>query len=153
MERRYCCCFVVVDSLVMVFSAGASGLETSDLTSVLRVLLLDSVVVTGAGAAWAGVAAVAAGAAGACWQPIRVRPKAVRASAAKKVQEYSFMCVISFRGLSDRELLPMITFIVNLGGSKGYADKRYYSPQGKQCASYTMARLRPGLRPWPPVRV
>jgi hypothetical protein len=68
--RRYCCCFTVVDSLVTVFSAGASGFEASDLTSVLRELLLDSVVVLGGGAAWAGVtagaAAVAAGAAGAC---------------------------------------------------------------------------------------
>ena len=45
------------------------GFESSDLTSTLRVLLLDSDVVTGAGVAGAGAAVVVAGAAaagGAC---------------------------------------------------------------------------------------
>jgi hypothetical protein len=82
---HYCCCLVVVDSCVTVFWADTSGLEASGLISTLRELLVDSVVVLGAGAA-AG-AAVAAGAAaatgGACWQPVSVRPTAVKANAAR----------------------------------------------------------------------
>ena len=92
--RRYCCCLTVDDSLVTVFSAVPSGLEGSDLTSTLRVLLLDSEVVTGAGVAGAGEAGAAAGAAvaaaavgGACWQPVSVSPSAVMARAVKSLQE------------------------------------------------------------------
>ena len=56
---RYCFCFTVVDSEDVVFLADASGSEGSDFTSLLRVLLVDSVVVLGAGAcAGAGVSTV-----------------------------------------------------------------------------------------------
>jgi hypothetical protein len=69
-RMRYCYCFVVDDeSFVTVFSEDESGLEESDLTSVLRVLLLDSDVVVGGGVAGAAVvvaAGAAAAAGGAC---------------------------------------------------------------------------------------
>jgi len=77
---------------VVVFNPDAAGLEGSICTSVLRVLLVDSVetlgagvsTTTGAGAA-AGAAAVVAGAAdaGACWQPMSVKAAAVSVNAAK----------------------------------------------------------------------
>jgi hypothetical protein len=91
--RRHCCFFSLVDSLVTVFSAGASGLAGSDLTSTLRVVLLDSDVVLGVGAACAGAgAAVAVG--GTCWQPASVKPKAATAIAAVKLKEYRFILLI-----------------------------------------------------------
>jgi hypothetical protein len=72
---------VVVDSWVTVFSADGSGLLGSDFTSVLRVLLVASVVVVGAGAgcadAAAGAAAVVGGAL--CCQPVSVRPSTATA--------------------------------------------------------------------------
>jgi hypothetical protein len=86
--QRYCCCFVVDESFVTVFSAAVPGPEGSDLTSTLLVLLLDSDVVAGAGVAGAG-AADAAG--GACWHPTRIRPKAVRAKAARNLPENGFI--------------------------------------------------------------
>ena len=74
----------MVDSLVTDFS-DPSGL---DLTSTLRELLLDSVEEVGGAVACAG----AAGAAwivvgGACWQPVSVRPRAVKAKTARSLQE------------------------------------------------------------------
>jgi hypothetical protein len=86
---------VVDESFVTVFSEAAPGLESSGFTSTLRVLLLDSDVVTGTGAVWAGAAAVAAGAAdaagGACWQPASIRAMAVTAKVAKILHEYEFI--------------------------------------------------------------
>jgi len=84
-KARYCFCFTVVDSDEVVFSTGASGLEGSTFTSVLRELLVDSVVVLGAGAsAGAAVAVAGAGvAAGVCWQLVRISPMAVRANVAR----------------------------------------------------------------------
>ena len=77
-----------------VFEADESGLDESDLTSTLRVLLLDSDVEAGAGVACAGaeVAGAAAGAdaaeGGACWHPVRViSPRAVTAAAVSSLQE------------------------------------------------------------------
>jgi uncharacterized membrane protein YeaQ/YmgE (transglycosylase-associated protein family) len=105
----------VDDSLVTVFSEAASGLEGSDLTSTLRVLLLDSEVVTGAGVAGAGEAGAAAGAAvaaaavgGACWQPVSVSPSAVMAKAIKSLQEYGFIWLGS--------LFVLHTFVVQMCG-------------------------------------
>jgi hypothetical protein len=98
---NYCFFFIVDDSVVVVFSAGESGLEGSaGFTSVVFVELLDSVLVLGAGAgAGAGVATgtatVCVG--GVCWQPVRVRPTAVRASDAKNFQEYGFIMITLFR--------------------------------------------------------
>jgi hypothetical protein len=91
----YCCDFVSVVDSFLTDTPVPSGLDESVLTSTLRELLLDSVVAAGAGA---GVAAGAAAAAvgGACWQPMRVRPKAVRAKAARRLQEFSFICVSLF---------------------------------------------------------
>ena len=66
MARRYCCFFSVVDSLMTVLSEGASGWDGSDLTSTLRVLLLDSDVVVGVDAGAAAGAAAAGEAGGAC---------------------------------------------------------------------------------------
>jgi hypothetical protein len=81
---RYCCSFVVVDSLVTDFS-DPSGL---DLTSTLRELLLDSVEEVGGAAACAGAAGAAwVAAGGACWQPVSVRPSAVKAKTARSLQE------------------------------------------------------------------
>lgn len=80
--KLYCCCLVVVvDSWVTVFSADPSGLLGLGLTSVLRVLLVDSVVVVGAGCA--GAAAVVGGAD--CWQPVSVRPMVTAASPPKNL--------------------------------------------------------------------
>ena len=89
----YCCfSFTVVDSEVVVFNPDPAGLDGSICTSVLRVLLVDSVEVLGAGAstttgAGAGAAAVVAGVAdaGACWQPVSVKAMAVSANAAKNL--------------------------------------------------------------------
>jgi hypothetical protein len=78
----------VDESFVTVFSAAVPGPEESVLTSTLRVLLLDSDVVTGAGVADAG-AADAAG--GACWQPISIRPKTVKTNAARNLQGDGFI--------------------------------------------------------------
>jgi hypothetical protein len=78
---RYCCCFVAVDSLVTDFS-DPSGL---DLTSTLRELLLDSVEEVGGAVACAGAAWIVVG--GACWQPVSVRPRAVKAKTARSLQE------------------------------------------------------------------
>jgi hypothetical protein len=80
-------CLVVDESLVTVFSVAVSGPEESVLTSTLRVLLLDSDVVVGAGVAEAGAAAGAADAAGgACWQPLSIRPSAISARDAGNLQ-------------------------------------------------------------------
>jgi hypothetical protein len=61
------------------------------------VLLLDSVVVLGAGVACAGAGAAAGAAAavgGACWHPASVKPKAVMATSARNLQEYGFICFV-----------------------------------------------------------
>jgi hypothetical protein len=82
---RYCFCFTVVDSEEVVFSTGVSGLEGSTFTSVLRELLVDSVVVLGAGAC-AGAAVTAAGAgvaAGVCSQLVSISPMAAKATVAR----------------------------------------------------------------------
>ena len=77
----------MVDSELVVFAVVASGLEGSDLTSELLVLLVDSVVVLGPGACTgAGAAAGAAEvAAGVCSQPVSIRPTAIRASDANSL--------------------------------------------------------------------
>ena len=68
-------------------------MEGSDFTSTLRVLLLDSVVVLGAGVACAGVAAAVGGA---CWHPASAKPKAVMATAERNLQD-GFIRLSSFQ--------------------------------------------------------
>jgi hypothetical protein len=83
-HRRYCFFFTVVDSVVVVFTAGALGSAGSaGFTSELFVVLVDSDVVLGGGAGAAVGAGTAAVGAGVCSQPVSVSPKAIRANAAK----------------------------------------------------------------------
>jgi hypothetical protein len=82
--------FVVVESDFEVFCEedDESGLEESDFTSLLFELLLDSVVVVGAGeGAGATTVVVEPGVVGVCSQPVSVRPSVARANATNNLYE------------------------------------------------------------------